>query len=57
MYLSKNIFKLETETAFAILDKANKLKAEGKDIINLGIGQPDFPTPSNIVPASNKFKY
>ena len=54
MYLSKNIFKLETETAFAILDKANKLKAEGKDIINLGIGQPDFPTPSNIVEAAIK---
>ena len=33
---------------------ANKLKSEGKDIINLGIGQPDFPTPQNIVEAGIK---
>ena len=48
MQVSKRIFQLETETAFAILAKANKLASEGKDIINLGIGQPDFPTPKNI---------
>ena len=54
MKVSKRIFNLETETAFAVLAKANKLKLEGKDIINLGIGQPDFPTPSNIVEAGIK---
>ena len=31
-----------------------KLKSEGKDIINLGIGQPDFPTPKNILNAAEK---
>ena len=36
--------RLGTETAFEILARANKLAAEGKDIINLGIGQPDFRT-------------
>ena len=48
MELSKRIFDLETETAFAVLAKANKLISQGRDIINLGIGQPDFPTPINI---------
>ena len=54
MQLSKRIFQLETETAFAILAKANKLASEGKDIINLGIGQPDFNTPINIQEAAIK---
>ena len=54
MQVSKRIFQLETETAFAILAKANKLASEGKDIINLGIGQPDFPTPKNIQEAAIK---
>ena len=54
MQVSKRIFNLETETAFTILAKANKLQSEGKDIINLGIGQPDFPTPKNILEAAIK---
>ena len=54
MHVSKKIFELETETAFSVLAKANKLRLEGKDIINLGIGQPDFPTPQNIVEAAIK---
>ena len=54
MEVSKRIFQLETETAFAILAKANELAAQGKDIINLGIGQPDFPTPKNIQEAAIK---
>ena len=54
MEVSKRIFNLETETAFSILAKANNLAAKGKDIINLGIGQPDFPTPINIQEAAIK---
>ncbi len=54
MQVSKRIINLETETAFAILAKANKLASEGKNIINLGIGQPDFPTPINIQEAAIK---
>ena len=54
MEVSKRIFNLETETAFSILAKANDLAAKGKDIINLGIGQPDFPTPINIQEAAIK---
>ena len=40
---------LGTETAFEVLARANRLAAEGRSIINLGIGQPDFATPDNIV--------
>ena len=54
MKVSKKIINLETESAFAVLAKANKLISEGKDIINLGIGQPDFPTPINIQEAAIK---
>ncbi|PPR48654.1 MAG: Aspartate aminotransferase [Alphaproteobacteria bacterium MarineAlpha5_Bin5] len=54
MTVSKRIINLETESAFTILEKANKLSSEGKDIINLGIGQPDFPTPINIQEAAIK---
>jgi len=54
MQVSKRLFKLETENAFAVLEKANKLKSQGRDIINLGIGQPDFPTPNNILEAAKK---
>jgi aspartate/methionine/tyrosine aminotransferase len=45
---------LGTETAFEVLARANALAAEGRDIINLGIGQPDFKTPSHIVEAGRK---
>ena len=54
MQLSKRIFDLETETAFAVLAKANELASKGIDIINLGIGQPDFLTPQNIQEAAIK---
>ena len=44
--------RLGTETAFEVLARANQLAAEGRDIINLGIGQPDFRTPDHIVQAA-----
>ena len=46
--------RLGTESAFEVLARANALAAQGRDIINLGIGQPDFPTPANIVEAGRK---
>ena len=46
-----SISRLGTESAFTVLAKANELAANGKDIINLGIGQPDFRTPEHIVKA------
>lgn len=54
MKITKKIFNLETENSFSLLAKANKLKLIGKDVINLGIGQPDFSTPRNIVEAGIK---
>jgi aspartate aminotransferase len=45
---------LGTETAFEVLAHANALAAQGRSIINLGIGQPDFPTPQHIVEAGRK---
>ena len=42
------------ENAFAVLARAGALAAQGRDIINLGIGQPDFPTPENISEAAVK---
>ena len=52
--IAQRNINLGTETAFTVLAKANKLASEGKSIINLGIGQPDFNTPSHIVEAAIK---
>jgi len=46
--------RLGTESAFEVLARANALAGQGKDIINLGIGQPDFQTPPHIVEAAAK---
>ncbi|MBD8893838.1 pyridoxal phosphate-dependent aminotransferase [Roseibium litorale] len=46
--------RIGEENAFAVLARATKLAAEGRDIINLGIGQPDFQTPPHIVEAAIK---
>lgn len=46
--------RMGEENAFAVLARATKLAASGRDIINLGIGQPDFPTPAHIVEAAIK---
>ena len=49
-----NFDRIGEENAFAVLARANELAAGGKDVINLGIGQPDFPTPPHIVEAAVK---
>ena len=49
-----SLSRLGTESAFVVLARAGKLAAEGRDIINLGIGQPDFRTPEHIVEAGVK---
>ncbi len=46
--------RIGEENAFAVLARATELAAQGRDIINLGIGQPDFPTPPHIVEAAAK---
>jgi len=50
--LASRMSRLGTETAFEVLNKARALERQGKDIIHLEIGEPDFDTPSNIVEAA-----
>jgi aspartate/methionine/tyrosine aminotransferase len=52
MHIAQRMSRLGTETAFEVLVKARKLEAEGRDIVHLEIGEPDFDTPSNIIDAA-----
>src|ERR1700758_634808 len=52
--LSQRMHQLGTESAFEVLARANALARQGRSIINLGIGQPDFATPEHIVEAGRK---
>ena len=52
MKLAKHLDRLGTETAFEVLAKAKALESQGKSIIHLEIGEPDFDTPSNIIKAA-----
>ena len=54
MKLAKSLNRLGTETAFSVLAEAKKLEAQGKPMIHLGLGQPDFKTPKHIVEAAKK---
>jgi aspartate aminotransferase len=49
--LAERMSRLGTETAFEVLNRARALERQGKDIIHLEIGEPDFSTPENIVSA------
>ncbi len=49
--------KLGTETAFEVLAKAKALEKQGKDVVHLEIGEPDFDTPKNIKEAAVKALY
>ena len=46
--------RIGEENAFAVLARATALSAQGRDVVNLGIGQPDFSTPPHIVEAAVK---
>jgi hypothetical protein len=45
--------RLGTETAFEVLNRARALEKQGKEIIHLEIGEPDFDTPANVVEAAS----
>src|SRR4030088_148507 len=49
--LARRMSRLGTETAFEVLNKARSLEVQGKSIIHLEIGEPDFDTPSNVIEA------
>jgi aspartate/methionine/tyrosine aminotransferase len=51
LLLARRMLRLGTETAFEVLNKARALERQGKSIIHLEIGEPDFGTPANVVEA------
>ncbi len=54
IHIAKRMQRLGTETAFEVLAKARALEAQGKNIVHLQIGEPDFDTPVNIRNAAKK---
>jgi aspartate/methionine/tyrosine aminotransferase len=52
--LADAISRLQTESAYAVFAKARALEAQGKNVIHLEIGEPDFPTPAHIVDAGRR---
>jgi aspartate/methionine/tyrosine aminotransferase len=54
MQLAKRMERLGTESAFDVLVKARKLEAQGRNVVHMEIGEPDFPTPANVVEAAKR---
>ncbi|MBV9415365.1 MAG: pyridoxal phosphate-dependent aminotransferase [Solirubrobacterales bacterium] len=50
--LARGVGQLGTESAFAVLARARELERQGRSIVHLEIGQPDFPTPAHVVEAA-----
>jgi len=50
--LARRMSRLGTETAFEVLNRARELERQGRDIIHLEIGEPDFDTPQNVLHAA-----
>ncbi|MFZ0481031.1 MAG: pyridoxal phosphate-dependent aminotransferase [Terriglobales bacterium] len=50
--LASRMSRLGTETAFEVLNRARALEKQGKDIVHLEIGEPDFDTPANVIDAA-----
>jgi aspartate aminotransferase len=51
LHLAGRMSRLGTETAFEVLGRARALEKQGKDIVHLEIGEPDFDTPANVIEA------
>lgn len=51
LHLARRMSRLGTETAFEVLNRARALERQGRNIVHLEIGEPDFDTPENIVEA------
>jgi aspartate aminotransferase len=54
MQLAEKMSRIGTESAFEVLVKARALEKQGKNIIHLEIGEPDFPTPAHIIEAGKR---
>ncbi|MBM3773699.1 MAG: aminotransferase class I/II-fold pyridoxal phosphate-dependent enzyme, partial [Acidobacteria bacterium] len=54
MKLAQRMDRILVESAFEVLVRARKLEAQGRSVVHLEIGEPDFPTPSHIVEAAKR---
>ena len=54
MKLAQRMERLLVESAFEVLVKARALEAQGRSVVHLEIGEPDFPTPAHVVEAGKK---
>ena len=54
MKFAERMSRLGTETAFEVLVKARALEAQGRDVVHMEIGEPDFDTPANVIEAGVK---
>ena len=54
MQLAEKMSRIGTESAFEVLVKARALEKQGKSIIHLEIGEPDFPTPAHVIEAGKR---
>ncbi|MGI9392609.1 MAG: aminotransferase class I/II-fold pyridoxal phosphate-dependent enzyme, partial [Parvibaculales bacterium] len=54
IFLAKSLSRIKPSATIAVSDMARKLRAEGRDVIGLGAGEPDFDTPENIKKAAIK---
>jgi aspartate aminotransferase len=54
MKLADRMSRIGTESAFEVLARARALEKQGKSVIHLEIGEPDFPTPAHVVEAGQK---
>src|SRR5579884_2543750 len=54
MKLADRMQRIGVESAFDVLVRARALEAQGRSVIHLEIGEPDFPTPAHIVEAAKK---
>ena len=52
MKLSKSLGRIAPSRTAAMMDRAFELKAAGKDIISLSVGEPDFATPAHVIAAT-----
>ena len=52
MKLAKRIDRIQPSATLAMTSKAAELRAQGKDVLNMSVGEPDFNTPSNIISAA-----
>src|SRR3989441_8977748 len=54
MKLAEKMSRIGTESAFEVLAKAQALEKQGKNVIHLEIGEPDFPTPAHVIEAGKR---